>query len=47
MAKMIEDCIVKLGFLKDDTIKFVRSVKYTSSKADVEQDEVEIFIKEC
>jgi hypothetical protein len=33
MAKMLEDCLIEWKALKDDTIKYVRSIKLTSSKS--------------
>lgn len=32
MAKMLEDCLVEWKVLKNDTIKYVRSIKLISSK---------------
>jgi hypothetical protein len=43
MGKMIEDSLVKIGILNDDTYKHVRKVSYTSNKG--EKDYVDIIIK--
>lgn len=32
MAKMIEDCLVEYGVLKDDTIKYVGKISLTSQR---------------
>jgi chromosome condensin MukBEF complex kleisin-like MukF subunit len=46
MAKMIEDCIVKLGVIESDTIKFVKSVKYISEQdKNLQKDMVSIYIE--
>lgn len=42
MAKVIEDCMVHYGILKDDTIKSVKSVTYESQKGD--RDECTVAI---
>jgi len=42
MAKVIEDCMVHYGILKDDTIKSVKSVTFESQKGD--RDECEVII---
>jgi hypothetical protein len=43
MAKMIEDCMVSKGILKDDTIKYVQRVSVESKKGD--SDYCELVIK--
>jgi hypothetical protein len=46
MAKMIEDSLVKLGVIENDTIKFVKSVKYISEQdKKLEKDIVDIVIE--
>jgi hypothetical protein len=46
MAKMIEDSLVKIGIIPDDTIKYIKSVKYISKKDKIiKKDMVEIEIK--
>ena len=42
MGKLLEDCLVLHGVLKDDTIKFVRKVSYQSVKDKDERCEIEI-----
>src|SRR5210317_36297 len=32
MGKIVEDCLVKIGIFPDDSIKYIRSVKYTAIK---------------
>jgi hypothetical protein len=32
MGKIVEDCLVKIGIFPNDSIKYIRSVKYTSVK---------------
>jgi len=38
MAKMIEDCLVKYGVLKDDTIKYVGKISLTSQRDKTQDD---------
>ena len=46
MAKMIEDSLVKIGIIPDDTIKYIKSVTYISKKdKTIKKDMVEIEIK--
>jgi len=46
MAKMIEDSLVRLGVIENDTIKFIKSVKYISEQDKrLEKDIVEIIIE--
>ena len=41
MFKIIEDCLVKCGYLIDDTSKYVRRVSMESHKADYNYVEIE------
>lgn len=46
MAKMIEDSLVKIGIIPDDTIKYIKSVKYISEQnKSLEKDIVNIIIE--
>ena len=44
-GKMLEDCLVAIGVLVDDTTKYVKSVKYESIKNNGKIDYVIITIK--